>query len=147
MKACKSSVVVVCLLILMCSPVLLSQKRNDGWENGSKFNALFNAKNIDTLFGEIISVDSVLPMKGMTYGIQLVIKTGKETVTAILCPTWFTQCLNICLKPKDEIEVDGSRVIYEGKPIIIATRIICNGIILQMRNSQGHPIWDNMRQG
>jgi hypothetical protein len=147
MKVNYSSAVVVCLLVIICSTTGISQKENDGWEDGSKFNSLFNTKTIDTVFGEIVSLDSVKPTKGMSYGIQLIVKTKKDTVTAVLCPTWFTKCLNICLKANDKIEIEGSRVTLNNKPIMIAARIICNGIILKMRNDKGHPIWDYLRPG
>ena len=147
MKVNYSSSVVVCLLVIICSAIGIAQKENDGWEDGSKFNSLFNTKTIDTVFGEIVSLDSVKPTKGMSYGIQLIVKTKKDTVTAVLCPTWFTKCLNICLKANDKIEIEGSRVTFNNKPIMIAARIICNGIILKMRNDKGHPIWDYLRPG
>ena len=138
---------IVFLFIVFCSSFGLTQSKNDGWESGSEFNNLFNTKTIDTLSGEIVSIDSVQPGKGMCFGIQVVVKTKTETATVILCPTWFTQCLNICLKANDKIEIEGSRVVYNGKPIIIAQKIISNRIILQMRNSKGVPIWDYLRRG
>ncbi len=147
MKVNYSSSVVVCLLVIICSATCIAQKENDGWEDGSKFNSLFNTKTIDTVFGEIVSLDSVKPSNGMSYGIQLIVKTKTDTLTAILCPTWFTKCLNICLKVNDKIEIEGSRVTFNNKPIMIAARIICNGIILKMRNDKGHPIWDYLRPG
>ena len=147
MKVNYSSSVVVCLLVIICSAIGIAQKENDGWEDGSKFNSLFNTKTIDTVFGEIVSLDIVKPTNGMSYGIQLIVKTKTDTLTAILCPTWFTKCLNICLKANDKIEIEGSRVTLNNKPIMIGARIICNGIILKMRNDKGHPIWDYLRPG
>lgn len=147
MKVNYSLSVVVRLLVIICSATCIAQKENDGWEDGSKFNSLFNTKTIDTVFGEIVSLDSVKPSNGMSYGIQLIVKTKTDTLTAILCPTWFTKCLNICLKVNDKIEIEGSRVTFNNKPIMIAARIICNGIILKMRNDKGHPIWDYLRPG
>jgi len=141
----KSSLVLIGMLFFMSSPLLFSQNEHDGWEDGSKFNNLFNIQTIDTLQGEVVSVDSLVPMKGMSYGVRLVFKTAKDTITAIIGPTWFTQCLHILIKPKDEIELSGSHVKFNGGTIMIASRIISNRIILQLRNDKGQPIWDGMR--
>ncbi len=141
----KSSLALIGMLILMSAPYMFSQNAHDGWEEGSKFDNLFDINNIDTLQGEVVSVDSLVPMKGMSYGIKLIIKTSKETISAFIGPTWFTQCLHILIKPKDEVELTGSRVKFNGDSIIIASRIVSNRIILQLRNDKGQPIWDNMR--
>lgn len=137
---------VYCVLFcLMFSPLLIPQSKHDGWEDGSKFNNLFNTSTVDTIFGEVSQVDNISPIKGMEPGIRVLVKIKKEIIPIFIAPIWFTKYLNITIRPNDQIEISGSHVQLDGKDIILASRVVSNGMILQLRNDKGHPIWDCMR--
>ena len=138
-------ILLVCSLMFILSLNIISQTKNDGWEEGSKLNKLFSTQKVDTLTGVIIQSSEVSPIRGMAKGILLLLKTDKDTVSVLLCPTWFTDLLNIKFKPKDEAVVEGCNAVCSGNHVFIASKLTANGIILQVRDDKGNPIWDRMR--
>ncbi len=134
------------LFSLMIFPTLLSQSKPDGWEDGSKFNKLFDTSTVDTVLGEVVQVDNISPLKGMEIGVRVLVKIKNVIIPIFIAPYWFAKHLNITIRPLDQIEVTGSFVRLDGKAIILASRVVCNGIILQLRNDKGLPIWECMRQ-
>jgi hypothetical protein len=48
---------------------------------------------------------------------------------------------------KDESEVKGSRIIFEGKPAIIAAEVIKGDEVLTLRDASGFPAWNGWRRG
>lgn len=133
------------LFYLIFSPLLFPQSKKDGWEDGSKFNNLYNTGTVDTIIGEVTQVDDISPMKGMEPGIRVLVKIKNEIIPAYIAPIWLTKYLNLTIRPQDQIEISGSHVQLEGKNIILASRVVSNGIILQLRDNKGHPVWDCMR--
>lgn len=145
MKTNATLLVYFALFCLLFSPLLLSQSISDGWEDGSKFNNLYNSSTVDTIIGEVSQVDNISPIKGMGPGIRVLVKTKNEIIPAFIAPIWLTKYLNLTIRPQDQIEITGSHVQLDGKIIILASRVVSNGIILQLRDNKGHPIWDCMR--
>ncbi len=57
-----------------------------GWGMGGAYQRLYNPSTVETISGEIMAIDKVTPVKGMSYGIHLMVKTDKETVSAEPAP-------------------------------------------------------------
>lgn len=57
-----------------------------GWGMGSQYNRMYDPKTVWTIRGEEISVDMITPMKGMSQGVHLTLKTDKEIISANLGP-------------------------------------------------------------
>ncbi len=124
---------------------LFSQTKNDGWEEGSKYNKLFKITKIDTVTGFILQVENIPPLQGMASGIILKVKSGKDTLLVHVCPKWMGDLLNINLQSKDEVIIEGGQAKCNGNMVFIATKLTANGIILQLRDENGIPIWDRLR--
>ena len=60
-----------------------------GWGMGGGYQLLYNPATVETVGGEVVSIDKVTPMKGMSYGIHIVVKSDKETVPVHLGPAWY----------------------------------------------------------
>jgi multidrug efflux pump subunit AcrB len=71
----------------------------------------------------VVSVDVGTPMKGMSQGVHLSVKTEKETIAAHLGPRWYLENQDIKFAPKDTVEVKGSRVTIAGKPALLAAEV------------------------
>src|SRR3989304_3505009 len=84
-------------------------KGSGGWGMGSQYNKMYDPKTVETISGEVVSVDKITPIKGMHYGIHLMVKTEKETISVHLGPWWYIENQDFEIKPKDMIEVKGSR--------------------------------------
>ena len=117
-----------------------------GWGQGAGYNSIYNPKTVETLSGEVISVDRIRPEKGMAYGVHLMVKTDKESVSVHLGPEWYIERQDTEIKAKDTIQVKGSRVTYEGKPAIIAAEVKKGGDVLMLRDEKGVPYWSGWRR-
>lgn len=107
---------------------------------------MYNPKTVETISGEVVSVDKITPMSGMSYGIHLTLKTEKETISVHLGPGWFIERQDIKIEPKDKVEITGSRITYQGKPAIIAAEVKKGDEILKLRDENGVPIWAGWRK-
>ena len=116
-------------------------KGSGGWGVGSQYNQMYDLKTIETHSGEVVSMDNVTPIRGMSYGIHLTLKTEKETVSVHLGPGWYIENQDIKIEPKDKVDVTGSRITYEGKPAILAAEIKKGEETLNLRDEGGVPVW------
>ncbi len=121
-------------------------KGSGGWGMGSSYSRLYDPKSMETLSGEVVKVDRIAPLKGMSYGIHLLVKTDKETIAVHLGPAWYMENQDIRIKPGDKVEITGSRITFEGKPAIIAAEVRKGDEILKLRDENGYPVWSGWRR-
>lgn len=91
-------------------------------------------------------MDMITPMKGMSQGVHLTLKTYKEIISVHLGPWWYIENRDIRIEPKDKIEVAGSRITYQGKPAIIAANVKKGDEVLKLRDENGLPVWAGWRK-
>jgi hypothetical protein len=120
-------------------------KGSGGWGMGTPYGKMYNPRTVETISGEVVSVDRITPMKGMSYGIHLTIKTEKENISVHLGPGWFIESQDVKIEPKDKILVKGSRVIFGGTEVIIAAKINKGKEVLELRDENGFPVWSGWR--
>lgn len=128
----------------------------EGWDTGHPYQRMYNPKAIETFTGEVIIVETVIPMKGMSPGVHLAIYTNdKKTISVHLGPVWFIERLDTQIRKGDKIEVTGSMVIMniEVKPgemkaehILLAARVKKGDMILELRDITGEPVWSGWRK-
>ncbi len=121
------------------------QKGQGGWGQGTAYGRMYNPQTIETISGEVVSVDKITPLKGMNYGVHIVVKTDKEAISVHLGPGWYIENQRVKIAPKDKIEVKGSRITFEGKPAIIAAEVKKGEDVLTLRNANGVPAWSRGR--
>ncbi len=121
-------------------------KGQGGWGAGTHYSRMYNPQTVETLAGEVVSVDKVTPQKGMSQGVHLLLKTDKESVPVHLGPDWFLENQETVLQPGDKIEVKGSRVEFDGKPAIIAAEVKKGNQVLILRDEKGYPAWAGWRR-
>jgi len=112
-----------------------------GWEPESAYCRLYDSKTVVTLQGTVERVEKAAPIKGMGPGIHLILKTDTETIPVQLGPSWYVDQLGIVFQAKDSVEVTGSRVPCEGKPVILAAEITRNDEVAKFRELKGRPLW------
>jgi len=117
-----------------------------GWGMGTQYGKVYDPKTAETIAGEVISVGRITPTKGMSYGVHLIVKTDKETVSVHLGPGWYIENQDIKIEAKDKIEVKGSRITFQGKPAIIAAEVKKGDEVLALRNESGVPVWNGWRR-
>jgi hypothetical protein len=121
-------------------------KGGGGWGMGAAYGRLYNPKTVETINGEVISIDKITPIKGMFYGIHITLKADKEKISVHLGPGWFIENQDIKIEPKDKVEVKGSQITFEGKPAIIAAEVKKGNETLILRDENGFPAWSGWRR-
>ena len=141
------SVAAVLVAVFMASTVFGQPWRGSGgWGMKGAYQRMYDPATVETLSGEVMSIDKITPMKGMRYGIHLTLKTAKETIPIHLGPGWFIERLDSKIEKGDKIEVTGSRVNVGGKPAVIAAEVKKGESILVLRDKAGIPVWSGWRR-
>jgi hypothetical protein len=117
-----------------------------GWGPGNAYGRMYDPKTVETLQGEVVSVDVFAPGNGMSSGVHLTLKTPRETVSVHLGPEWYISAQDTKIEPKDSIEIQGSRVTFDGKPAIIAARLRKGPEEIILRDESGFPAWAGWRR-
>jgi hypothetical protein len=150
-KNVRTLTVVISILIILCATESFAQrgmgwKGSGGWGMGTAYGKMYNPKTVETISGEVVSIDKITPMKGMSYGVHMTVKTDKETISVHIGPGWFIENQDVKIEQKDKIEVKGSRITFQGKPIIIAAEVKKGDEILKLRDENGFPFWSGWRR-
>jgi hypothetical protein len=119
--------------------------RGGGWGMNSQYGRMFNPKTVETVSGEVVRVDKVIPMKGMSHGIHLTLKTNKGDISVHLGPAWYIDNQEPAIRVGDKVEVEGSRVTFQGNPAIIAQEVREGDRVLKLRDDNGYPMWAGWR--
>lgn len=98
-------------------------------------------QTLEVVKGEITSVGRFVSEKGASYSVRATLKTAKETIAIHLGPAWYIENQELQVVPGDQVEVTGSRIIFEGKPALIASEIRKGEDVLVLRNEAGFPAW------
>lgn len=141
----------VTLSVLLVVSLALAQpwkgwRGSGGWGMGTQYQRMYDPATIETISGTVESVDKTTPMKGMHYGIHLLVKTDKETISVHLGPEWYLERLDTKIEKGDEIQVKGSRISMMGNPAIIAAEIKKGDAVLKLRDDNGIPVWSGWRR-
>jgi len=121
-------------------------KGSGGWGMGTPYTKIYDPKTVETLSGEVVGVDQITPVKGMSYGVHLMVKTEKETISVHLGPGWYIENQDVEIESKDKVEVTGSRITFDGKPAIIAAQVKKGEEVLTLRDENGFPVWSGWRR-
>ena len=145
-----SAVLILILAALFAVPALAGPMRgwrgSGGWGAGGAYQRMYNAATVETVSGEVMSINKITPTKGMSYGIHVMVKTDNETIPVHLGPGWYMERLDTKINKGDTVEVKGSRITYNGKPAIIATEVKKGDAVLKLRDDNGYPSWAGWRR-
>jgi len=117
-----------------------------GWGRGTQYQRVYDPATVETISRIVESVDETTPMRGMHYGIHLLVKTDKETISVHLGPGWYIERLDTKIEKGDKVQVKGSRVTIGGKSAIIASEVKKGDAVLKLRDDNGIPVWSGWRR-
>lgn len=100
----------------------------------------YNPATVQTHRGWVISVTPVAPGP-IPQMVTVQLATEKETLTVWLAPSWFLEAQGFKVAGLDRLEVTGSRLVVEGRPLLLAAMVTKNGRTLRLRDEQGTPLW------
>lgn len=124
----------------------MTWKGGGGWGPGTSYGRLYNPQSLETITGEVVSVQKITPMKGMSYGIHIMVKSDKEKISVHLGPAWYIENQDVKIMPGDRVEVKGSKITFDDKPALIAAEVKKGGEVLTLRDANGFPVWSGWRR-
>jgi hypothetical protein len=120
-------------------------KGSAGWGYGAAYNRMYDPNTVVTVKGTVEDVEHITPMKGMSYGVHLKLKTDTETISVHLGPGWFVERQDMTIAKGDTIEVTGSKITFKGAPAIIAADVKKGETLLKLRDGNAMPLWAGAR--
>ena len=115
--------------------------------NHNFYNRVFDKDTVEELKGKIDEIVYTGCENGRDKGVEMLLHSGNVKEIIHLGPVWFMEKQNRKFKKGEIIQVRGSRVNFKGLSVIIAEMIISGGKIFQMRNENGHPLWNAWVEG
>ena len=146
---------IILLAILVASVTVITNssaqrqgmgRRQGGWGPGSPYARLYNLQTVETLSGVVTSIEKFTPGKGMSHGVHALLKTDRESIVVHLGPAWFIDNQDPKIGPGDRVEIMGSRIVFEGKPALVAATVTKDGEVLTLRDASGVPVWSGWRR-
>lgn len=139
------------LALILSATVALAQpwqgwRGSGGWGPGTQYNRMYNPATVETISGTVTDIQAVVPYKGMYSGVQIILKTEKETIPVHLGPSWYIERLDVKIAKGDAIEVKGSRISFAGKPALLAAELKKDDQTLVLRDANGIPVWAGWRR-
>lgn len=145
MKKVTILIAVMVMLGVFCAEAS-AQKGGGGWGPGTSYSRMYNPQSVETVSGEVVSVSKITPVKGMSSGVHIVLKTDKETIPVHLGPAWYIENQDVKIVSGDRVEVKGSRITFESKPALIAAEVKKGNEVLTLRDANGFPLWSGWRR-
>jgi hypothetical protein len=121
-------------------------KGSGGWGMSGQYGRMYDPKTVETISGDVVSIERIEPMKGMSYGVHLTVKTNKETLSVHLGPAWYIENQDVKIAPKDTITITGSRIMFQNKPALIAREVKKGDEVMMLRDETGFPVWSGWRR-
>lgn len=152
MKRIAGVIAVIAVFALALAPQALAQgglnwRGSGGWGPGGQYARLYDPKTVETISGKVVKVDRIIPIRGMSGGVHVVVKTDKGDVSVHLGPQWYLENQDVKIEPKDMVEIRGSQVTVQGKPTIIAAEVKKGDETLKLRDEAGVPVWSGWKRG
>jgi hypothetical protein len=102
---------------------------------------LYDPQSVTTISGVVVSLTPPQAEAGLPYLAYLTLRTETGKIKVFLGPSLFVDKLPVQIKVLDQIQVTGSRIIWEGKPVILAAEVRLAGQVLKFREPNGTPVW------
>jgi hypothetical protein len=131
--------------VVLAQPVM-KWKGSGGWGMGAPYGRMYDTKTVEIIRGVVEKIEMITPMRGMSHGVHLLLKTKNKTLDVHLGPSWYIENQDVKIMPGDEVEVTGSRITFQNKPAIIAAEVKKGDEVLRLRDSDGVPAWAGWRK-
>ncbi len=131
--------------VLITSPSTFAQ-RSMGAPGGRGYQRLYDTTTVQTVRGEVVAVDKFAGGRGIGAGIHLTLKSDSGAVSVHLGPDWYLDKQSVKIGKGDKIEVTGSRIILQGKSVLVAAEVEKGGKTLNLRDKQGYPLWSRRQR-
>jgi hypothetical protein len=125
------------LLTLLSATALIPQDKY----LPAQYGYAYDQTRQQTFTGIVVGTkDYSCPVSG-TVGSHITIKTDTASVEVHLAPASFMKRYEITIHEGDHVSVLGSKIIFEGKPALIARSVMVGRDTYNFRDSKGMPLW------
>lgn len=134
------------LSAIALTQTVVSRARLSGYAYNSPYNQFYSMRTQVTFSGIVTGIQKISPMAGMDIGTTLLVKNDDGGGTAIveLGPTWYVDQQVAKVKSKQRVQVTGSKVLINGRGVILAKLVKVGNQVLALRRPNGSPYWDAM---
>ncbi|MGI8923261.1 MAG: hypothetical protein ACR2HJ_04350 [Fimbriimonadales bacterium] len=112
-----------------------------GWKSDSAYYRAFDADKLGEWNGKVDRIETFDLRGSRMPGTLAMVTVGDETFPVHLGPAEFVKKQPYRLQPGDTIMIKGSRVTWDGRPVIIATEIHRGTTAWIFRDATGAPVW------
>lgn len=120
---CISLVLALLFLLICSSPSAANEKKYNGWETDSIYNALYNYKERDKIKGKVLKFKKVTPLPSMDPGTALIFKEGDEEILVHLCPWDFADPKETGIRKGVTTKINGAWALIDDQDIFIAAKV------------------------
>ena len=110
-------------------------------EPGGGPSGLYDPQTVTTISGVVVSLTPPQAEAGLPYLAYLTLRTETGKIKVFLGPSLYVDKLPIKINVLDKIQVTGSKITWEGKPVILAAEVKKGEQILKLRETSGAPVW------
>lgn len=101
-------------------------------------DGLFDSSTVHVVDGQVLTVDSLRSNMKLLFATD-----AGERVVVLVAPSWYMVQQKFKILPGDRLSITGSWVINDNHQTIIPIQIKRNSDIIQLRDSQGNPVWSD----
>ncbi len=110
-----------------------------------QYCSVYSPNKMETVYGDVVSVEKATPGRGMSFGVHLIVKSEEETLSVRLGPIWYMENQGFTIKPDEKVEIKGHRISDRGESAIIAAEVTKGDETLKLRDESGLPLWRGRR--
>jgi len=148
----RSIVITMVALFALVASVAVAQpwqgwKGCGGWCGAEGYGRMYDPAKVETVSGDVVSVEQVTPVRRMGMGIALTLKTAQGTLVVHLGPQWFIERQDMKIVAGDKVEIKGVKAVRGDQNIFIAGEVKKGDGILKLRDDSGIPVWAGWRRG
>ncbi len=143
MKAHRTFGALLAAILIACAVPLASSQGTGGSTGGGR---MYDPGTETTVNGTVEKVSTITGSSGWS-GTHLDLKTDSGMLDVHLGPSAYLSSKGFQFANHDQVEVTGSKVVYQGHPAIIAREVRMGDKVLTLRNAQGIPAWSRGPRG
>jgi hypothetical protein len=119
--------------------------RGNGPGMGNGYHRMYDPAKVETIKGQVASVEQISGRRGRGSGVVLNLKTETETLSVHLGPSWYLDKQNMKIAAGDVLEISGARSIRGSQNIFLAAEVKKGSDTLKLRSENGVPLWAGRR--
>lgn len=102
---------------------------------------LYDAKTVETVEGRVTRVEQVKQGHRPRPVTVATLESDGGSIAVRLGPAWYAKQQGLEVAKGDRLKVKGSRVLFAGKPAILAAQVTKGEKTVTLRDASGEPQW------